>query len=86
MKMREPKWHGHVVRTKGTLMNTVLQGKVEGTRGRGRPSRGFTNDATKWMPLDGVAAMRRAEVGGGRRPSEGCTDCHGYGEEEEAED
>ena len=55
------KWHGHVVGNKGTFMNTVLQGKVEETRGRGRSSRELTNGVTEWMQLDGVAAMRRAE-------------------------
>ena len=42
-------------------MSTVLQGKMEGSRGRGIPSREFTKNATEWMQLDGVAAMRRDE-------------------------
>ena len=30
VKKRKLRWFGHVVRVKGTLANTILQGKVEG--------------------------------------------------------
>ena len=45
-------WFGHVMRAKGTLANTILQGSVEGSRGRGRPRRQWVNDIEKWSCLE----------------------------------
>ena len=66
--------------------------EIQGSRGRGRPGREFTNDVTELMRLGGVTAMGRqaeeglkAKFGGGRRPPGVCANCLGYGEEEEEE-
>ena len=37
-----------VVRAKGTLANTIPQGKVEMKSSRGRPSRDWSNDVKEW--------------------------------------
>ena len=42
------RWFGHVVKAKGTLANTILQGTVEGTRKRGRPKRIWMDDIKDW--------------------------------------
>ena len=45
----------------GTLRNTILQGKVEGARGRGRARRMHMDNVTEWMAIDKITAMRRGE-------------------------
>ena len=47
---RKLRWFpfGYVVRTKGTLANTILQDKVEEKTSRGRPARQWLNDVKEW--------------------------------------
>jgi len=39
MKRRQLQWFGQVIRWKNSLANTILQGKTDYTRKRGRPVR-----------------------------------------------
>lgn len=58
IRMCTLKWYGLVVRDKGTLKSTILQGKMEGERNRGRPKIMYMDDVTEWMALDEITAMR----------------------------
>ena len=40
-------WFGHDSRY-GTLVNTILQGRVEGIRKRGRPKRNWMDNVYEW--------------------------------------
>ena len=43
VKKRKLMWFGHAVRAKGTMANTILPGKVEGRRVRGKGSKHYTS-------------------------------------------
>jgi len=47
VKRRKLTWYGHVNRS-GGLANTILQGGVEGKRGRGRPRTTWLDNIRKW--------------------------------------
>ena len=55
------RWFGHVVRSKGTLRNTILQGRVEGERSRGRPARQWLDDVKEWTGLSLDETWREPE-------------------------
>ena len=48
VKKRKLMWFGHVMRAKGTLANTIPQGKVEGQRARVNPARQWLDDIVEW--------------------------------------
>ena len=45
------RWLGHVMRVKGSLITTVLQGKVEGGMARGRQAQQWMDDVREWVGL-----------------------------------
>ena len=51
VKRKKLTWFGHVMRAKGTIANTILQGLVDGARSRGRPRRQWVDDIKKWTGL-----------------------------------
>ena len=60
---RKVRFSGHVVRAKGTLANTILQGKVEGGKSRGKPARQWLDDVKEWTePEDHVTWRKCASV------------------------
>ena len=61
IKIRKLTWYGHVIRDKGTMTNTIMQGKVEGERSRGRPKRMYVDDIKEWTGKDMITTMRRTE-------------------------
>ena len=50
IKRRKLAWFGHVTRHDG-LCKTVLQGTVEGERGRGRPRKTWTDNVKDWTAM-----------------------------------
>ena len=62
IKRRRLKYVGHAVRNPRTdLMSTVLQGKVEGKRGRGRPAMTYIDNIKKDSGLSLSQIVRRSE-------------------------
>ncbi|KAI8490905.1 hypothetical protein Bbelb_313240 [Branchiostoma belcheri] len=61
VKKEKLQWFGHVSRAKGTLSHTVLQGKVEGARPRGRPRRSWITDLKEWTGVTANQMARLAE-------------------------
>ena len=48
IKRRKLTYFGHICRHE-ILTNTILQGKMEGTRGRGRPRNNWMMNINKWL-------------------------------------
>eukprot|EP00794_Sanderia_malayensis_P006641 gene6641-biopygen5410 len=61
IKIRKLTWFGHVTRDKGTMKNTIMQGKVEGKRNRGRHRRLYKDDIRDWTGMGLTTAVRRTE-------------------------
>ena len=61
VKRKKLQWFGHACRRKGSLTNTILQGKVEGTRPRGRPRRTWINDLKEWTGRTSAQLTRLAD-------------------------
>ena len=56
------KYFGHIIRQNGdTLHRTLLDGKVSGLRGRGRPRTTWTTNIMRWTGLDYEQAVRLAQ-------------------------
>ena len=51
VKKQKLKYYGHVKRH-DCLERTLLEGKVDGRRGRGRPKRQWMDDVTEWLGMD----------------------------------
>ena len=49
VKKSKLRWFGHVMRAKVMMVNTILHGKVEGKRSRGRPARRWLDDVKEWI-------------------------------------
>jgi hypothetical protein len=47
IKKRKMRWYGHINRSSG-LANTIMQGPVDGKRGRGRPKLCWLDNIRKW--------------------------------------
>ena len=60
VKKRKLKWLGHVSRSSG-LAKTILQGRVQGGRRRGRQKKHWENNIAKWTGLKFCDAVREAE-------------------------
>ena len=43
------------------MKNTIMQGKVEGERNRGRPRKMYADDIRGWTGMDLTTAVRRTE-------------------------
>ena len=50
VKRRKMAWYGHTVRH-NTLSKTILQGTVEGSRGRGRLRKSWSENVREWTNL-----------------------------------
>ena len=61
VKRRQLTWFGHVVRWKGSLANTLLQGGTDGCRKRGRPVRMWLDNIKDWTGLNFHQLIRTAE-------------------------
>ena len=60
VRRRKLQWFGHVTRRPGTLANTIMHGSVEGSRGRGRPKRMWTDDIKDWTGMRLIECIREA--------------------------
>ena len=62
IQTKKLKYFGHIIRQSGEpLYRTVLDGKVNGARGRGRPREKWSNNITKWTGLQYHQAVRLAQ-------------------------
>ena len=61
VKRRQLTWFGHVIRWKGSLANTMLQGGRDGCRKRGRPVRTWLDNIRDWTGLKFYQLIRTAE-------------------------
>ena len=48
IKKRKLSFFGHICRNKCTLMKDIIQGKMEGRRGRGRPKTAYMDNIREW--------------------------------------
>jgi len=60
---RKARFAGHIMRgSSGGLASLVIEGTIEGTRGRGRPRRTWGKDITTWTKTENLgSAKRKAE-------------------------
>ena len=59
IKCRKCAYFGHVIRGNG-LQRALLEGKVDGTRKRGRPRRTWSSDVLEWLKIRYPTATRAA--------------------------
>ena len=59
MKLR---YAGHVTRKDDSIEKTIIQGMVEGKRGKGRPRRTWMDDITEWTRLSTNEVIKAAKV------------------------
>ena len=57
---RKYRYFGHIVRRDGGIEKQILQGAVEGKRGKGRPSTSWTDDMKKKNCQEMVCMVRHA--------------------------
>ena len=57
---RKMKFFGHIVR-RGGLERHIIEGKMEGKRGRGRPHISWLTDIKQWTGGSIAESMRQAE-------------------------
>ena len=60
IQCKKLKYFGHMIRQKDTLQRTILDGKINGKRGRGRPRTKWTTNITKWTGLRYEQAVAKA--------------------------
>ena len=58
---RKLRYFGHVMRKENSIEKQLIQGTVEGRRGRGRPTTAWTDDIKKWTGGSMEAATHMAE-------------------------
>ena len=62
IQTKKLQYFGHIIHQSGdTLHYTVLDGKVNSLRGRGRPRTKRTTNITKWTGLENHQAVRQAQ-------------------------
>ena len=61
VKRRQLTWFDHVIRWKGNLANTMLQGGTDGCRKRGRPVRTWLDNIREWTGVKFYQLIRTAE-------------------------
>ena len=59
IKQRKIRYFGHIIRA-NKIQKTLLTGKVEGKRGRGRPRRTWVKDITQWTQRSMTQCVREA--------------------------
>ena len=62
VKKRKLKLYGHEMR-RGGLLKTVIEGSMEGRRGRGRPQRSWFTDVKEWTGERGAKITQMAKTG-----------------------
>ena len=60
IKKRKLNYFGHIKRH-DSLERLTMEGRMEGSRGRGRPRRRWTQDITEWMGATATNAERLAK-------------------------
>lgn len=60
IKRKKLVYAGHVARSKESLEKTIMQGRVPGKRGRGRPRKSWMDDITTWTGLSAEKVERTA--------------------------
>ena len=60
VKCRKLRYFGHIVRARN-LCTSILHGRIDGTRGRGRPRRRWTDDIREWSRMSIVECIQTAE-------------------------
>lgn len=61
IQCKKLKYFGHMIRKNDTIQRSVLDGKVNGKRGRGRPRTKWTTNIEKWTGLSYHQAVRQAQ-------------------------
>ena len=61
VKRRQLTWFEHVIRWKGSLANTLLQGGTDGCRKRGTPIKTWLDNIKDWTGLNFYQLIRTAE-------------------------
>ena len=59
---RKLRYFGHISRKDGSIVKLIMQGTVEGSRGRGRPSTSWTDDIKRNSEVSFTAATRLEET------------------------
>ena len=59
MKRQKLKYFGHTLRH-DSLEKLIMQGRVEGSRRRGRPRRRWMDDVVEWLEMGAEEAVRLA--------------------------
>ena len=60
INIRKLRYFGHITRRDNSVEKLILQGAVEGSRGRGRPITSWTDDIKRITGLSTIEATRRA--------------------------
>ena len=60
MKNLPPLWYGHITRST-ELANMILQGTLQGGRGKGRQKMRWEDNISEWTGLGLGEALRKAE-------------------------
>ena len=66
VKRRKLKYYGHQMRKQTAMAKTLIEGKVEGSRGRGKPRRQWEDGLKQWTG-EGVEQLKRKAMGRERR-------------------
>ena len=62
IKERKCRYFGHIVKEERyEYQRLLLEGKVEGKRGRGRPRNTWFSNIRDWMGIDYATAVRKAK-------------------------
>ncbi len=72
IKTRKARYFGHIIRGE-RIQKELMEGKVEGTRKRGRPRRTWMSDIQEWTQMTYTQCARRAVC---RRDWRGVTAFH----------
>ena len=60
VRKRKLQWFGHLVRQDNSLAKMIMEGMVEGKRGRGRPEKQWIDNIKEWTMLEISEIMKKA--------------------------
>ena len=60
VRKRKLQWFGHLVRQDNSLAKMIVEGMVEGKRGRGRPEKQWIDNIKEWTMLETSEIMKKA--------------------------
>ena len=60
IKKRKMEYFGHIIR-KGALQREIMDGKIDGKRGRGRPRQSWTSNIKMWTGMEYKECVRTAQ-------------------------